>query len=90
MPSSVLSQYLLRSCCAKKYFLRARYAEGAQELRGKPEREINKFIAKWCNGSRSDFGSDDYGSSPCRKTSKKKYETTLIQSFIPKPINRRG
>ena len=30
---------------------------------------MRNFIALWCNGSTTDFGSVSHGSSPCRVTS---------------------
>ena len=39
-----------------------------------------EYIFLWCNGSTSDSGSEDRGSSPCRKTSQPILSLTLLHA----------
>ena len=41
------------------------------------------FIFLWCNGSTSDFGSEDRGSNPCRKTFQPVFKRTgVVQAAV--------
>lgn len=45
------------------------------------------IIFLWCNGNTSDSGSDDRGSSPCRKTQLGKHEFSSLAQFFLYVLN---